>query len=238
MKIILESVEDADEFCKRWKVQSPNIVTNIIPKQKTSEKPKANPKPKTTKKQASNVKKSEFIEFPLHTQKKYDLKWNLPNRNEDWWTLRYKNGQGYKKFDCNLLVLCFLKTFNGKIQENEVKKYSKKFGMSETRLKKIIWNLKVGTFDKYFKVVENEIKKVKVNVLRNNTLLINNRETEITSIEAKGLLFSIQNAPNRAREVLKQYKQFEHKLQLKEYFLLCWNYNNPEILNTIRFGGV
>lgn len=226
------TMEEIDEFCKRWTgtLEKPALtIKNNISKMANVKKPS---------KKTTTAPKSKFVDFPPSMQKRYDLRWAMSKRNEDWWTLRYKNGQGYKKFELNLLQLCFLKTFNGKIQEKELDKYAKKFDMSPNKIRKIIWNLKVGAFNKYFVDVEKQIKKIKVNVLRNNTLLINNVECEMTAIEAKGLLFSIQNAPNKAREMLKQYRQFEHKIGLKEYFLLCWNYDNSDVLETIRFGGV
>lgn len=234
MKIKLEcefeSIEEMNEFLNSGQQKkSKNIDVGIAKNATVKKIPKQKPQtPKTT----------NLVVFPNHTQKKYELKWAMAKYQEDWWNLRYRNGQGFRKFEGNLLQLCFLKTFKGKITEREFYKYAKQFDMSETRLRKIIWNLKEGTFDKYFQTVKKEVKNIKINILRDNTLLINNVETSMTVFDAKGLLISIQNAPNKPREILKQYKQFQHKIDMKQYFLLCWNYNNSELLDTIKFRGM
>ena len=229
-------MEELEEFCRRFigKPQSVEIKTEV-PKATVTKQPKQT---KKTPKRTYNTD-GEFLFFTATMRKEYELKWAMSKYNEDWSVLRYKNGHGYRVFEVNLPMLYFLNSFrNGKITYKEVKQYSEKYGVSESRIGKIIYNLQQGIFDDYFKVVNHEVKKINIQILKNDCLIINSVITDLKKYDAESLIFGIQNAPNKGRYVLNNWKQYGNCLELKEYVVLCANYTNPKVVEILKNGGL
>ena len=110
-------------------------------------------------------------------------------------------------------------------------------GSNYNYLSKVIYNLRVGTFDEIMSKFCENSKNITVRIRKDKTLIINDNLTGLKMNDAYELLLSIQNKGNRKlfSQIRQAYKGFKH-LNIDEFlfYSLCINYNNSRILNVLK----
>ena len=110
-------------------------------------------------------------------------------------------------------------------------------GSNYAYLSKVIYNLRVGTFDEIMSKFCENSKNITVRIRKDKTLIINDNLTGLKANDAYELLLSIQSKGNRKlfSQIRQAYKGFKH-LNIDEFlfYSLCINYNNSRILNVLK----
>jgi len=146
--------------------------------------------------------------------------------------------QGYRlDFKISLPCLLYLNEIKNDLTFKQFNKLYSAIGSNYVYLSKVIYNLRVGTFDEIMgKFCENS-KNIDVRIRKDNTLIINDNLTGLKANDAYMLLLSIQSNGNRKlfSQIRQAYKGFKH-LNIDEFlfYSLCINYNNSRILNVLK----
>ena len=146
--------------------------------------------------------------------------------------------QGYSlDFKISLPCLLYLNEVKNDLTFKQFNKLYSAIGSNYNYLSKVIYNLRVGTFDEIMgKFCENS-KNIDVRIRKDNTLIINDNLTGLKANDAYELLLSIQSKGNRKlfSQIRQAYKGFKH-LNIDEFlfYSLCINYNNSRILNVLK----
>lgn len=146
--------------------------------------------------------------------------------------------QGYSlDFKISLPCLLYLNEVKNDLTFKQFNKLYSAIGSNYNYLSKVIYNLRVGTFDDIMSKFCENSKNITVRIRKDNTLIINDNLTGLKMNDAYELLLSIQNNGNRKlfSQIRQAYKGFKH-LNIDEFlfYSLCINYNNSRILNVLK----
>lgn len=147
-----------------------------------------------------------------------------------------KHGRRYD-LKVSLPCLLYLNEIKNDITFEKFNKLYKSIGSNYAYLSKVIYNLRVGTFDEIMSKFCEKSKNITVRIRKDNTLIINDNLTGLKANDAYELLLSIQSKGNRKlfSQIRQAYKGFKH-LNIDEFlfYSLCINYNNSRILNVLK----
>ena len=147
-----------------------------------------------------------------------------------------KQGQR-RDLKVSLPCLLYLNEIKNDITFGEFNKLHKSIDSNYGYLSKVIYNLRVGTFDDIMSKFCEKSKNITVRIRKDNTLIINDNLTGLKANDAYELLLSIQSKGNRKlfSQIRQAYKGFKH-LNIDEFlfYSLCINYNNSRILNVLK----
>lgn len=146
--------------------------------------------------------------------------------------------QGYSlDFKISLPCLLYLNEVKNDLTFKQFNKLYSAIGSNYNYLSKVIYNLRVGTFDEIMSKFCENSKNITVRIRKDKTLIINDNLTGLKANDAYELLLSIQNKGNRKlfSQIRQAYKGFKH-LNIDEFlfYSLCINYNNSRILNVLK----
>lgn len=146
--------------------------------------------------------------------------------------------QGYSlDFKISLPCLLYLNEIKNDLTFKQFNKLYSAIGSNYNYLSKVIYNLRVGTFDDIMSNFCENSKNIDVRIKKDNTLIINDNLTGLKANDAYMLLLSIQSNGNRKlfSQIRQAYKGFKH-LNIDEFlfYSLCINYNNSRILNVLK----
>ena len=137
----------------------------------------------------------------------------------------------------SLPCLLYLNEIKNDLTFKQFNKLYSAIGSSYDYVSKVIYNLRVGTFDDIMSKFCENSKNIDVRIKKDNTLIINDNLTGLKANDAYVLLLSIQSNGNRKlfSQIRQAYKGFKH-LNIDEFlfYSLCINYNNSRILNVLK----
>lgn len=152
--------------------------------------------------------------------------------------ITYTTKQGHiRDFKISLPCLLYLNEVKNDLTFEQFNKLYSAIGSNYPYLSKVIYNLRVGTFDEIMSKFCENSKNIDVRIRKDNTLIINDNLTGLKANDAYELLLSIQSKGNRKlfSQIRQAYKGFKH-LNIDEFlfYSLCINYNNSRILNVLK----
>ena len=137
----------------------------------------------------------------------------------------------------SLPCLLYLNEIKNDLTFKQFNKLYSAIGSGYDYVSKVIYNLRVGTFDDIMSKFCENSKNIDVRIKKDNTLIINDNLTGLKANDAYMLLLSIQSNGNRKlfSQIRQAYKGFKH-LNIDEFlfYSLCINYNNSRILNVLK----
>lgn len=152
--------------------------------------------------------------------------------------ITYTTKQGHiRDFKISLPCLLYLNEVKNDLTFEQFNNLYSAIGSNYPYLSKVIYNLRVGTFDEIMSKFCENSKNINVRIRKDNTLIINDNLTGLKANDAYELLLSIQSKGNRKlfSQIRQAYKGFKH-LNIDEFlfYSLCINYNNSRILNVLK----
>ena len=152
--------------------------------------------------------------------------------------ITHTSKRGYSlDFKISLPCLLYLNEIKNDLTFKQFNKLYSAIGSSYDYVSKVIYNLRVGTFDDIMSKFCENSKNIDVRIKKDNTLIINDNLTGLKANDAYMLLLIIQSNGNRKlfSQIRQAYKGFKH-LNIDEFlfYSLCINYNNSRILNVLK----
>ena len=152
--------------------------------------------------------------------------------------ITHTSKRGYSlDFKISLPCLLYLNEIKNDLTFKQFNKLYSAIGRSYDYVSKVIYNLRVGTFDDIMSKFCENSKNIDVRIKKDNTLIINDNLTGLKANDAYMLLLIIQSNGNRKlfSQIRQAYKGFKH-LNIDEFlfYSLCINYNNSRILNVLK----
>ncbi|WP_405285962.1 hypothetical protein [Methanobrevibacter sp.] len=169
----------------------------------------------------------------------YELSFDIHNQEKKKYKIKgvygvdiYRYGQGNQKLNFSMLEVLYIKENLNRwgLEETSRAKASEEAGVSEKQLMRIIYNLKIGTFNKYLKEFEG-YGEHKFAII-NNTLYIDTEDTGLDLSICRLILHDYTNASDKYR-CLKNLIRTHYNHKAYHILLITRYYDDTGFRNLI-----